>query len=389
MRVLISWHGAVEQAYRGLFHELSAYGINVRVIIPSRWIEGGRLISCQSDDLDNYDIYVYRTFFTNHIRAFFYPNIIRLAKEILTFKPDIIHIMEEPFSVAATQFLLAKQFMKYTAKAVLYSAENIDFTQRFPYSIFQRFNLSRTDALTVVPKEGMQLWEKRGFKGKIYSIPLGIDTELFQKTLPVDLPEPLSGITLKDNVFRIGYAGRIVEEKGIDLLIEAVSGLQKMKKNCELYIVGSGNYKDCLMQLIKRWGLKTRIKFISALTQEDLPAFYSLMDVLVLPSLTTSGWKEQFGRVIVEAMACETPVIGSSSGEIPNVIGDAGMVFPEGDAKALVDCIGRLIEDETLRKELSIEGKNRVMQFYSWKAVAKQYIDMYKEIMGKNKRSIN
>ncbi|KMW70854.1 hypothetical protein WN50_32145, partial [Limnoraphis robusta CS-951] len=73
-------------------------------------------------------------------------------------------------------------------------------------------------------------------------------------------------------------------------------------------------------------------------------------------TLTAVGWKEQFGHVLIEAMACKVPVIGSDSGEIPHVIGEAGVVFPEGKAEALGDCIRQLMENPQQAEKLALRG---------------------------------
>lgn len=383
MRILVTWHAAVEPSYRKLFSELVLQGAEIKLIMPTQWVECGRLLDYQPYDSDTYEISVFNTIFTNRIRAFFYPNMRGLHKEIADFNPDVIHIMEEPFSIAAAQFMWLAKSAAPKSKVVLFSFENIDFLQRFPYSKTQNYNLSNANALVVVPAEGENIWKNRGFKKNISHIPAGIDTNLFCRVSGNRIPESLKSIARNDT-FKIGYVGRIVKEKGIDTLVEAVSRLKERGEYCSLYIVGNGNYKDVLAKIIKENGMREYVQFIPVLKQEDLPAFYSLIDTLVLPSNTTSSWKEQFGRVLVEAMACEAPVIGSSSGEIPVVIGDVGLVFPEGDTAALVDCIERLMNNENLRKDYAIRGKERAVKQYSWKSVAKEYIRMYEGLIREN-----
>jgi glycosyltransferase involved in cell wall biosynthesis len=101
-----------------------------------------------------------------------------------------------------------------------------------------------------------------------------------------------------------------------------------------------------------------------------MPRLLNELDVLVLPSLTQPNWKEQFGRVLIEAMACEVAVVGSSCGEIPHLIGDAGWVFPEGDVDALREALLQLIGDEPSRAELGRRGRDRVFKHYTQERVA-------------------
>jgi glycosyltransferase involved in cell wall biosynthesis len=115
-----------------------------------------------------------------------------------------------------------------------------------------------------------------------------------------------------------------------------------------------------------------------------MPDILNELDVLVLPSLTRSNWKEQFGRVLVEAMACEVPVVGSSSGEIPNVIGDAGLVFPEGDAQQLQQMFFTLMSDKNLRLELGQRGRARVLDCYTQERIAAHTHAIYLELLGQS-----
>jgi glycosyltransferase involved in cell wall biosynthesis len=107
------------------------------------------------------------------------------------------------------------------------------------------------------------------------------------------------------------------------------------------------------------------------------------MDVMVLPSLTTKFWKEQFGHVLIEAFACETPVIGSSSAEIPNVIGEAGLIAPEGDAAALRDALARLMGDAGLRAALARRGRERALAHYTNRKIAEADLAFFEEVAGR------
>ena len=112
-------------------------------------------------------------------------------------------------------------------------------------------------------------------------------------------------------------------------------------------------------------GLADRVIFRPGIPTSQVPRDSSQLDVMVLPSLTRPNWKEQFGRTLAESMSCETPVIGSDSGEIPYVIGDAGMIFHEGDPHALAACVQRLLEDPALYADLARRGRRRVQERYT------------------------
>jgi glycosyltransferase involved in cell wall biosynthesis len=112
-----------------------------------------------------------------------------------------------------------------------------------------------------------------------------------------------------------------------------------------------------------------------------MPAFYAGLDLYVQPSLTRTNWKEQFGRVLIEAMACQVPVIGSDSGEIPHVLGDAGLVFPEGNAAALRAQIETLRSDPSRRAQVGARGRRRVLDNYTQEIIASRTYAFYRRIV--------
>ncbi|MBF0465494.1 MAG: glycosyltransferase family 4 protein [Nitrospirae bacterium] len=378
IRVLISWHAATENHNRRLITELVSKGIVVKAIVPTWWDEGSKKTVFEKQQYDNYKIVSTPTVFTNHIRAFFYPDFLKIYREIAEFKPHIIHIMEEPFSLASYEFITVSKLLTPKPKIILYSYENIDFRQKFPYSYFQSYNLKNADAITVVPAESVSIWKNRGFRKAIYTIPPGVDTTLYEESTGIKRPDM---IHKAKNAFKIGYAGRIIPEKGIETVVMAVAILKDRGRDCVFFIAGGGTHKGELQKLISEAGINDLVYFLDAISQNEMPAFYNSLDVLVLPSLTTDRWKEQFGRVLIEAMASKTPVIGSSSGEIPTVIGNSGLVFRENDALHLADSIQKLMDNTELRAELSKSGHERVHDNYTWSKVADNYIKVYKELL--------
>jgi glycosyltransferase involved in cell wall biosynthesis len=133
--------------------------------------------------------------------------------------------------------------------------------------------------------------------------------------------------------------------------------------------------------LAEELGISKRVRFLGRVASMQMPGFYGSLDVLVLPSRTRPNWKEQFGRVLVEAMACGVVVVGSDSGEIPHVIGEAGLIFPEGDAGALRRQLTRLWDNPDLRIELSRRARQRVLDHYTQERVALATFAVYQEML--------
>ncbi len=174
----------------------------------------------------------------------------------------------------------------------------------------------------------------------------------------------------------VGYVGRLEQSKGVSTLIHALaeSGVE-----CTLLVVGEGPARAEWTSLAQNLGVNVR--WLGKVSNRDIPRYLNCLDVLVLPSETTKHWAEQFGKVIVEAMACEVSVIGSDSGEIPTVIGDAGLVFSERNSTELANRIQLVADNKQLRALLGRKGRQRVLSAYSWDAVAKQTLAFYSELL--------
>ena len=292
--------------------------------------------------------------------------------ELYDIKPDIIHIEEEPWSLSCFQSVRAGKILN--RKTILFTWENIYKNFLPPLSFFEKYNLKHADYAISGNKDAKKVLIKKGFSKPIKVLPqLGIDPATFK-------PQDTSYIKDRLNLdgFVIGFVGRLVHEKGLSTLIDAIS---KIKQEYTLLIVGGGEIKRDIVELAEKLDLKDKIRFVDSIPHAEVSKYLSCMDVLVLPSITTEKWKEQFGHVLIEAMSCEVPVIGSNSGEIPNVIGDAGLVFKEKDATELAEKIKILMSDENLRKSLAKKGRKRVLKNYTWERIAEETYKIYQQLL--------
>jgi glycosyltransferase involved in cell wall biosynthesis len=173
----------------------------------------------------------------------------------------------------------------------------------------------------------------------------------------------------------IGYAGRFVPEKGV---LSLTAALDACDGPWQALLVGGGPLEPELRRWASRHGYRVRI--LTDVTHARMARYLRAMDVLALPSRTTPRWREQFGRVLVEAMACGVAVVGSDSGEIPYVIGDAGLVVPEGDVRRWVEALGALLRDADLREHLRVRGHARAHQF-SVATSAAAHVAFFEELL--------
>jgi glycosyltransferase involved in cell wall biosynthesis len=196
--------------------------------------------------------------------------------------------------------------------------------------------------------------------------------------LPVFGPDDAAGegITLpweRNTSFTIGFAGLFSEQKGWKVLLAA---MERLPERYKAVFAGDGPQNDELLVSIKRLQLQSRVHCAGLLPRERLLATYPLFDIFVLPSVTLAYSVEQFGCALAEAMACGVPVIGSDSGAIPEVVGEGGLIFPEGDVDALAKAIVRMSEDNQLRKSSITWGFERYRSHYSCEAYARSIAEM-------------
>ncbi len=181
---------------------------------------------------------------------------------------------------------------------------------------------------------------------------------------------------------QIGYVGRLVPEKGVDDLIVAFSNLNQSEAT--LWIIGDGPHRRALEELADHQDVGARVRFIGALRHDDVAGELRRLDILVLPSRTTSGWVEQFGHVLVEGMGAGVAVVGSDSGAIPDIIGEGGVVFPEGDRDALTRVLGALCAPTALQDHQR-RARTRADD-YTHDAIATSLADFWQVVVGSSKK---
>jgi glycosyltransferase involved in cell wall biosynthesis len=299
-------------AYQTKLEELARLpDIELTVAVPPFWRDERGITALERRHTAGYDLVVEPMALNGSFHLHFYPRLGRLMRSL---QPELVHIDEEPYNLATAHALwLSRQV---GAKTLFFSWQNLLRTYPLPFRLVERYVLERADYAIVGNRESADVWRAKGYQGPLDIIPqFGVDPDIYH-------PLPKSA----GRSFVIGYVGRLVEEKGVDLLLDALAGLEGVWR---AYILGSGPQRQALQAQAQSLGISERVIFEEWIPSAQMPAYYNQLDTLAVPSRTKSNWKEQFGRVLIEAMACGVPVIGSESGEIPNVIGNAGLVFPE------------------------------------------------------------
>lgn len=294
--------------------------------------------------------------------------------------PDIIQIENEAHSFSLMQALIFRRLYAPTSKIVVFVWANHRLKGLKGIILNALANLVKPgiDHYITGNSEGKKLLVERGIPAtRISTFPLvGIETNFYHPVSSEERNRLRAELGITPEEFIIGFVGRFVVDKGVHDLVQAFRCVSNQQKDARvrLLCVGDGPLKSDLT------ALSPMVIVVSPGGQGRVLPFYQIMDTLVLPSRTKPYWKEQFGLVLAEAMACGVPVIGSNSGAIPEVIGDAGFVFQEGDIQALYRSLTELIVGPDIRLHCSEAGKRRVFDTFSDSQIAQKTIRAYQQL---------
>ena len=297
----------------------------------------------------------------------------RAIRPLLRQQWDVVHCWEEPFVVASAQIA---RHVPAAARFVPATFQNIAKRYPFPIASIERRVMARADAWIAFGETVHETHRDR----KEYAlkpsrvINPGVDLATFR-------PDPVARRDIRESLgwaphhAVVGFTGRFVQEKGIATLLAAFA---QSTMPWNLLFVGGGDMQPLIDTL--RLQHPSRVRAVSGVKHDDMPAYLNAMDLLCAPSRTTPWWREQFGRMLIEAMACGVPVVASSSGEIPHVVGDAGVLVPEDGPASWRDAIERLLSDGTLRDDYSARGMERARTMFDWQVVARAHLQFFDEL---------
>jgi phosphatidyl-myo-inositol dimannoside synthase len=310
--------------------------------------------------------------FSRRVHAMLYGR--KLSQLIRHERWDLVHVWEEPYIAAAAQIAAATPA---EVPLVFATFQNIDKRYPPPFNWFERYTTGRADGMIAYGRTIQDVVTRRGFPAeRTRLIPPGVDCTRFAPDA-----QARAAVRAKlgwvDDTPVVGYLGRFVPEKGLELLMEA---LDRIPTPWRALFVGAGP----LDQVVRHFAASHpgRVAVETTVGHEEVPRWLNAMDVLCAPSQTTPAWREQFGRMLIEAFACGVPVLASDSGEIPFVVGDAGLVVPEGDRAEWTRVLGALVGQPARREELSRLGRLRALDTYDWPVVARRHADFFSEIVG-------
>lgn len=382
MKILIVYHAGAMRNARRIYQELAKPAkIHVTIIVPEKlkvdrvYNSSGWLCLDREENCDGYRLVPVPLRNPLKYNLGFESGSLRHSIEQI--QADIIHVLDEPTSGYLCEIVWQRLRASRHSKVLFYGFDNLPIRLGRRSRLIWKLIWSQMAGGVVANSEILENIRNAGFPQRrpLERIFWGIPTDVFRSMDSRALKKELG----LDCEHIVGFVGRLVPEKGLAFLLAAI---RRLPTTIHLLIIGSGPMRAELEMRSTLPGLSERVHLYDVMPSESLAKYVNCMDVLAVPSVTTPHWKEQYGRVIGEAMACGVPVVGSDSGAIPEVIASAGLVVPEGNISALAEALQTAIFDEERRPEFIKQGLQRVEQELSIKAMSQRLLGFYSRILG-------
>lgn len=298
----------------------------------------------------------------------------RGLRPLLRERWDLVHCWQEPYVAAGAQVASA---VAADAQFVFATFQNMAKRYPPPFSWMERRVLRRANGWIAfghtvhATHAGRRAYAERPSR----IIPPGVDIERFA-------PDAATGTRTRaklgwdDTLPVVGFLGRFVPEKGLDVLIAA---LERLRNPWRALFVGAGPEAARLHAFAAAH--PSAVRLVTDAAHDDVPAYLNAMTVLCAPSRSTNRWREQFGRMLIEGMAAGVPVLASRSGEIPHVVEGAGVLLPEDDPGAWAKALDALLEDDPACAAASVRGRERTRAHFAWPIVARAHLEFFDELL--------
>ncbi|MGN6393589.1 MAG: glycosyltransferase family 4 protein [Gemmatimonadales bacterium] len=366
MRALVISRVYADPATRGKLRALAALGVTVSAAVPDRWVPAGLAQQQQTTWGDDGGVRTVPVPIRGRAlpTADFFWHAGTVRGLLNDFRPEIVQIEEEPGSNAATAVARAARRMR--APYVLLTRETLPQSRGALAAI--RRNRALAAAAGVVSVN--TLAERIALKGRA-SLPHRIIPQI-GTSLPLAVQRvPHQGLA-------IGFVGRLIPEKGLDLLFRAAV---KLIGRWTITVVGTGPAQEELETLAERLGIAGRVTWLGALPRRAVDDVWPRLDVVAVPSRSTSRWTEIMPRAALDAMAHGLAVVGSSAGAIPETLGEAGITVPEEDVTALSEALQRLHDQPEEYQRLGAAARKRIMEGYTDAAIAERTFAFWRELL--------
>jgi glycosyltransferase involved in cell wall biosynthesis len=388
--LLVISTASVVSINRNLYVEMASQGWVVEMIVPIRYVlsDGKEIEGQQKRPID--PVIHFLKLSGSNPRLFHFPDIGFVLEQR---KPKIILIESDPVSLMAVR--LGRLCKKEGIPLLCLSCENLPFdilptlkrrglTSLFPSIMKKYFHINAkkyVDTVFTISDDGTDIFKSKGYN-HVTKTPLGFDPAVFFKNEEQRI-KIRTKLEVKYQV--IAFFGRLVEEKGVHILIKALSKISHLDWHfmIDRFSDVKSPYYHTIEELITSLNLSSRIIFIDA-DHFEIANYMNAADIVVIPSLSASNWKEQYGRVAPESMACGKLVIASNTGALPELIGDCGIKVEEGNVDQLASVLSNSLTAPMGYKNLADRAMVRAQSLFSIHTQAEIYSTRMRQLLTKN-----
>ncbi|MGD9695167.1 MAG: glycosyltransferase [Thermoleophilia bacterium] len=344
-------------------------GLEVTVVAPSRFFELGRWMEAERPADPGYRLEVLPValpLVRGQRHLYVYPRgLVRLMRRAA---PDVIDLWEEPYSAVSTQVVLAKRLVARGAAFVANPSQQAVKRQPPPFRWGESLVIRETDHVVGRSRESIEVFEAKGYRGPSTVIGHGIELGFLG---PGDRAAARAALGAPADGRLVSFAGRLVPDKGIDTLLDAVARLGDVNA----LIVGEGPEEAALRAQVARLGIADRVLFHGPVPMERVGQVFQAADVVAMPSR-----HEPWGRVAVEAMACGVPLV-VGGGHLPALVGDHARVVAPDDAPGLAAALREAIDEPADAKARRVDRAREYAATFSWAALAARWHEVYEQVV--------
>jgi glycosyltransferase involved in cell wall biosynthesis len=362
LSVVHVYHAGRNALHRERERALQAH-VDVTLVVPASWPEPGSETILSPESFPIIELPVRRPGDVNRHAYRDGGEVRRLVREL---KPNILDLHEEPFSVVARQWLAGAP---PDLPVVMYSAQNVDKRYPLPFSLYEQRAHHRAAALYPCSRQAASVVRSKGFGGLIDVIPLGYDPRLFRA----------GEQSLDDDQLTLALFGRLVPEKGVRDAVRVLARVNTVRPT-RLVLFGSGPEEGPARELAQSLRIADRLELEPWRPASELAEVYRRAHIVLVPSIATPTWVEQFGRVIVEAHASGAVVAGYASGSIPEVAGEAAVLADPGNATQLAERVVTVLGDPDEYARLRARGL-ALCRTRTWAHVAERQTELYRRVI--------
>ena len=366
VRALVISRVYADPSARGKLRALAGLGATIAAAVPDRWVPAGLTEQQQTAWGDDGGVRTVPVRIRGSAlplaNPYWHGGTIR---SLLTdFRPELVQIEEEPWSNGGAA--IARAARRLRIPYVLLTRESHPVSRSTLASLRRNRAIAGAAGVIAVNELAGRLALKH-------------HASLPHRTIPqVGTPLPIAVDRVAHTGLALGFVGRLIHEKGLDLLFRAAV---KLVGRWTITVVGTGPAQEELEALAERLGIAGRVTWLGALPRAAVDQVWPRLDVVVVPSRNTPRWVEAVPRAALDAMAHGVAVIGSTGGALPETIAEAGLVLPEEDVGALADALQRLHDDPAEVQRLGLAGRRRVMDLYTDTAVAERTLAFWRELL--------